>query len=69
MRKGSHVYNSHFYDAQEYYRDALGLNERAKNAPRLPIDAPAEKEDAEDKEPGSDAGNVRTLRAPASAEA
>ena len=27
-----------FYDAQEYYRDVLGLNERAKSAPRLAID-------------------------------
>jgi hypothetical protein len=26
-----------FYDAQEFYRDALGLNERAKSAPRLSL--------------------------------
>jgi hypothetical protein len=26
-----------FYDAQEFYRDALGLNERAKSAPRLEL--------------------------------
>jgi hypothetical protein len=26
-----------FYDAQEYYRDVLGLNERARSAPRLAL--------------------------------
>ncbi len=26
-----------FYDAQDYYRDVLGLNDRAKSAPRLSL--------------------------------
>jgi hypothetical protein len=37
-----------FYDAQSYYRDVLGLDERAASAPRLPM-----------AEEGEDEGNVR----------
>jgi hypothetical protein len=39
-----------FYDHQEYYRDVLGLHERAKNAPRLPME-------------GEEAENVTKLHA------
>lgn len=34
-----------FYDAQDYYRDVLGLTERAKNAPRLPMEDDADNSD------------------------
>ena len=38
-----------FYEHQEYYRDVLGLTERAKNAPRLPMgDGPAAGEEEGD---------------------
>lgn len=48
-----------FYDAQEYYRDVLGLNERAKSAPAFDLEADKEADKPEK-------GNVRPIRAPSS---
>jgi len=42
-----------FYDAQEYYRDVLGLNERAKSAPRLRLEGGEEETEEE-----ADAGDA-----------
>ncbi len=36
-----------YYEQLEYYRDVLGLADRAKNAPSLPMDA-TEAEDGDD---------------------
>ncbi len=51
-----------FYDAQDYYRDVLGLVERAKSAPRLPI---AEKDEDEEADEGR-SSKVTPIRAPSS---
>lgn len=44
-----------FYDAQDYYRDALGLIERAKSAPRLP--------EGDDEEEAEDEGRGKKVTA------
>lgn len=45
-----------FYDAQSYYRDVLGLDERAASAPRLPMSE------------GGEEGDPNVRRFPAAAE-
>jgi|SRR5581483_1285816 len=52
-----------FYDTQAYYRDVLGLNERAESAPKLRLEP--DKEDAEDDGEEKKTGTVSPFPAPA----
>jgi hypothetical protein len=56
-----------FYAAQEYYRDVLGLNERAASAPRLGLEekGEAEEEGEEEGEKEGEKGNVQPFPTPA----